>query len=178
LLASRIVVTGIAAVLVVVVALALFGTGGLARWLAPLGPRAVALAAHAQQFRLDMAAPLKQPVIMGQAVLAVVTYFVCMTVVYFLFFSLHAVPQSSAVTLLAVVATTAVLSNVPISLNGLGVREQLHVWLLAPLGVPTEVALAISLLMFAHLLVASVVGLVIWLRRPAVPADAAQRLPV
>jgi hypothetical protein len=32
--------------------------------------------------------------------------------------------------------------------------------------------------MFAHLLVASVVGLVIWLRRPAVPADAAQRLPV
>ena len=77
-----------------------------------------------------------------------------------------------------VVTTTAVLSNVPISLNGLGVREQLHVWLLAPLGVPAEVALAISLLMFAHLLVASVVGLVLWLRTPALPADAAQRLPV
>jgi uncharacterized membrane protein YbhN (UPF0104 family) len=178
LLASRIVVTGIAAGLVVVVGLAIFGTGGLARWLAPLGPRAMALASHAQQFRLDMAAPLTHPVIMGQAVLAVLTYFVGLTLVYLLFFTLHVVPQPSAAALFAVVTTTAVLSNVPISLNGLGVREQLHVWLLAPLGVPAEVALAISLLMFAHLLVASVLGLVIWLRRPALPADAAQRLPV
>jgi glycosyltransferase 2 family protein len=178
LLASRIVVTGIAAALVVIIGLALFGTGGLARWLSPLGPRAVALAGHAQQFRLAMAEPLKHPVIMGQAVLAVTTYFVGLTLVYLLFFSLHAVPLLSAAALFAIVTTTAVLSNVPISLNGLGVREQLHVWLLAPLGVPAEVALAISLLMFAHLLVASVVGLVLWLRRPAIPADAPQRLPV
>jgi uncharacterized membrane protein YbhN (UPF0104 family) len=136
------------------------------------------VAAHAQQFRLDMAAPLKRPVIMGQAVLAVLTYFVCLTVVYSLFLSLHTVHQPSAALLFAVITATAVLSNVPVSLNGLGVREQLHVWLLAPLGVPAEVALAISLLMFAHLLVASMVGLVFWLRRPARPADAPQRLPV
>ena len=178
LVASRIVVTAVAAGLVVIVGLALVGTGGLARWLAPLGPRAVSLAAQAQQFRLDMAAPLKRPVIMGQAILAVLTYFVGLTLVYFLFLTLHSVPLPSAAALFAVVTTTAVLSNVPISLNGLGVREQLHVWLLAPLGVPGEVALAISLLMFAHLIVASVVGLVLWLRMPALPADAAQRLTV
>jgi glycosyltransferase 2 family protein len=178
LLASRIVVTGVAAGLAVAVTLALFGTGGLERWLAPLGPRAVTLAAHAQQFRRDMATPLEHPVIVGKAVLAVTTYFVGLTLVYSLFFSRYAVPLPSAGALFAVVTTTAVLSNVPISLNGLGVREQLHVWLLAPLGVPTEVALAISLLMFAHLLVASGIGLVLWLRRPAVPADAPQRLPV
>ena len=178
LVASRIAVTVIAAGLAVVVGLALFGTGGLARWLAPLGHRAVALAAHAQQFRLDMAAPLKRPVIMGQAILAVVTYFVLLTLVYFLFFSIHELALPPAAALFAVVTTTAVLSNVPISLNGLGVREQLHVWLLAPLGVPAEVALAMSLLMFAHLLVASGVGLVLWLRRPVVAVDAPQRLPV
>ena len=178
LLASRIVVTSIAAGLVVLVGLALIGTGGLARWLSPFGSRAVALAAHAQQFRLDMAAPLKRPGIMGQSIAAVLSYFVGLSLVYLAFLTVHRVPPPSFAAMFAVVTTTAVLSNVPISLNGLGVREQLHVWLLAPLGVPTEVALAISLLMFAHLLVASVLGLVLWLRMPALPADTAQRLPV
>jgi uncharacterized membrane protein YbhN (UPF0104 family) len=178
LLASRIVVTGIAAGLALVVGLALVGTGGLARWLSPFGPRAVALATHAQQLRLDMAAPLKRPGIMGQAIAAVLSYFVGLTLVYLAFLTVHRIPLPSFAAMFTVVTTTAVLSNVPISLNGLGVREQLHVWLLAPLGVPTEVALAISLLMFAHLIVASVLGLVLWLRMPALPPDAAQRLPV
>jgi glycosyltransferase 2 family protein len=178
LLASRLVVTGIAAALTVVVVLVVFGTGGLARWLAPLGPRAVSIATYAQQFRVDMAVPLKQPVVMAQAIFAVLTYFVCMTLVYLAFLTVHSIALPSFAALFTVVATTAVLSNVPISLNGLGVREQLHVWLLAPLGVPTEVALAISLLMFAHLLVASVVGLVLWLRMPALPSDAEPQLTV
>ena len=178
LVAARLVVTAIAVGLAVVVMLAVFGTGGLARWLAPLGPRAVALATHLQQFRLDMAAPLKRPVIMGQAVLAVLVYFVGLTIVYLAFLTVHAIPLPWFVAVFTVVTTTAVLSNVPISLNGLGVREQLHVWLLAPLGVPAEMALAISLVMFAHLLVASVLGLVMWLRIPKLPSDAVQRLAV
>ena len=178
LIAARVAVTGIAAALTVIVGLALFGTGGLARWLAPFGQRAVALATHAQQFRLDMAEPLKRPGIMGQAIAAVLVYFIGLTLVYEAFATLHGIPQPSFVSMFTVVTTTAVLSNVPISLNGLGVREQLHLWLLAPLGVPREVALAISLLMFAHLLVASMLGLVLWLRTPALPTDAAQRLPV
>jgi hypothetical protein len=146
--------------------------------LAPFGQRAVSIATHAQQFRVDMAAPLKHPVILGQAILAVLTYFVCLTLVYLAFLTEHSIALPSFAALFTVVATTAVLSNVPISLNGLGVREQLHVWLLAPLGVPTEFALAISLLLFAHLLVASVVGLVLWLRMPALPSDAAPQLTV
>jgi uncharacterized protein (TIRG00374 family) len=178
LVASRLIVTGIAGALTVAIALVIFGTGGLARWLAPFGQRAVSIATHAQQFRVDMAAPLKHPVILGQAILAVLTYFVCLTLVYLAFLTEHSIALPSFTALFTVVATTAVLSNVPISLNGLGVREQLHVWLLAPLGVPTEFALAISLLLFAHLLVASVVGLVLWLRMPALPSDAAPQLTV
>jgi uncharacterized protein (TIRG00374 family) len=178
LVASRLIVTGIAGALTVAIALVIFGTGGLARWLAPFGQRAVSIATHAQQFRVDMAAPLKHPVILGQAILAVLTYFVCLTLVYLAFLTEHSIVLPSFTALFTVVATTAVLSNVPISLNGLGVREQLHVWLLAPLGVPTEFALAISLLLFAHLLVASVVGLVLWLRMPALPSDAAPQLTV
>lgn len=178
LLASRVVVTSLAAALLSVMGLAVSGTGGLARWLSPFGRRAVSLSMYAQQFRLDMAAPLRRPRIMGRAIAAVLAYFVGLTLVYLAFVTLHRIPQPSFAAMFTVVTTTAVLSNVPISLNGLGVREQLHLWLLAPLGVPTEAALAISLLMFGHLLVASALGLVLWLRTPAVPADAAQRLPV
>jgi hypothetical protein len=45
-------------------------------------------------------------------------------------------------------------------------REQLHTILLQPLGVPREAAVAISLLIFAHLLVSSLFGLLFWLRLP------------
>ena len=63
-----------------------------------------------------------------------------------------------------VVMATAVLSNIPVSLNGLGLREQLHALLLAPLGVPREVAVAVSLLFFGHLLVSSLFGAGFWIQ--------------
>ena len=46
----------------------------------------------------------------------------------------------------------------------LGLREQLHALLLAPLGVPREVAVAVSLLFFGHLLVSSLLGAVFWMQ--------------
>jgi hypothetical protein len=58
-----------------------------------------------------------------------------------------------------------------VALNGIGIREQLHVWLLASLGVPRTTAMAISLLLYGHSLIASLFGLVGWLRAPALPAD-------
>jgi len=64
------------------------------------------------------------------------------------------------------VTTASLLSNIPISVNGLGLREQLHAILLQPLGVPREAAVAISLLLFAHLLVSSLFGLWFWFRLP------------
>jgi hypothetical protein len=57
---------------------------------------------------------------------------------------------------------------VPISLNGLGLREQLHASLLAPLGIGLEAAVAISLLLYGHLVVISLIGLLFWLRQPSV----------
>jgi hypothetical protein len=50
--------------------------------------------------------------------------------------------------------------------------------LLQPLGVPREAAVAISLLIFAHLLVSSLVGLVFWLRLPAFPKNVASETGV
>jgi len=73
-------------------------------------------------------------------------------------------------------SAVAVLSNIPIAVNGLGVREQLHAWLLAPLGIPREIAVAISLLLYGHLLVGSLLGLMGWLRAPALPVDVAEQV--
>jgi hypothetical protein len=69
------------------------------------------------------------------------------------------------------VTTASLLSNLPVSVNGLGLRESLHALLLQPLGVPREAAVAISLLIFAHLLVSSLLGLLFWLRLPALPKE-------
>jgi hypothetical protein len=63
---------------------------------------------------------------------------------------------------LMTIASVSVLSSLPIAINGLGLREQLHVLLLGPLGVRREVAVAISLLLFGHLLAASLAGGVLW----------------
>ena len=55
-----------------------------------------------------------------------------------------------------VLMSMSIFANVPLSVNGIGLREQLHVLLFASLGVPPEVAVWISLLFFTHtLLVAS-----------------------
>jgi len=67
---------------------------------------------------------------------------------------------------LAVAAATIMLSNLSVSLSGIGLHEQLHVSLLAALGVSPEIAVAISLLLCAHLVVANVIGFAFWPRAP------------
>lgn len=152
------------------------GTGGLPTRLRPMGDRAVTLAHQLQRLRGDMAAALRRPIVIGTTMAVVAGYFLAVGGIYVAFIRSHLGTAPPFAELLAVAAATAVLSNVPISLNGLGVREQLHVILLAPLGVPREVAVAISLLLWAQLLVASLLGLVFWLSAPAIPADAAAHL--
>jgi uncharacterized protein (TIRG00374 family) len=169
------VVTGVSAVLL---GLAMSGTGGLVRRLTPLGPRAVALAGRLQRLRHSMAASLSRPVVFAQAAAVVVAYFVGLTLVYMWFIELNALPRPSFGSLFLAVTAVAVLSNIPIAVNGLGVREQLHAWLLAPLGIPAEIAVAISLLLYGHLLVGSLFGLMGWLRAPALPDDIAEQVGV
>jgi hypothetical protein len=104
----------------------------------------------------------------------VATYFVAITAIYDIFLVINTSARPTFLVLLTTVATASLLSNLPVSLNGLGLREQLHVVLLQPLGVPREAAVAISLLLFAHLLVTSVGGFILWLRVPVIPADTEQ----
>jgi uncharacterized protein (TIRG00374 family) len=166
-------VTGVAAVLLGV---AMSGTGGLVRWIRPLGPRAVDMAGRLQRLRHSMAASLSRPIVFAQAAAVVVIYFIGLTLVYQWFIELNALPAPAFGALFLAVTAVAVLSNIPIAVNGLGVREQLHAWLLAPLGIPTEIAVAISLLLYGHLLVGSLFGLMGWLRAPGIPDDIAEQV--
>lgn len=163
---TRAFVTAIALCLIGGLVLAARGTGGLPRRLAPFGSMAVGLAERAQRFRHDMAGAARHPAIVLQSAAVVTTYFFTLTVVYRAFLSLNTTAHPPYLTLLTAVTTASLLSNIPISVNGLGLREQLHAILLQPLGVPREAAVAISLLLFAHLLVSSLFGLWFWFRLP------------
>jgi uncharacterized protein (TIRG00374 family) len=174
LLAANLSSALIAALSLVLLVVTGVGTGGLAARVTRLGTRAVKLAEQLQRLRLDMAAPLARPAILAQATVVVVGYAVAVSAIYLRFVSVQEGPGPPFLAMFAVVTATTVLSNIPISLNGLGLREQLHASLLAPLGVAPEIAVAISLLLYAHLLVASVIGGVFWFQRPA---PAATQIP-
>jgi hypothetical protein len=141
------------------------GTGGFSRRLARLGPRAALIAEHLQLFR-QHCATVREPLVLVKAVAAVAGYFLLLTVAYEWFLDLQLGHVASFVSVLAVVAASSALSNIPVSINGLGLREQLHVVLLRSLGVPKESAVAISLLVFMHAWVLSLAGGVFWMRTP------------
>jgi len=170
LTAAAVASTFVAGAALLLLTITSFGTGGLPERVARLGARAVAAAGRLQRLRLDMAAPLASPAVIAKAALVVIGYAVAVTAIYLRFTQLQDANSPPALAMFAVVTATTVLSNVPISLNGLGLREQLHASLLAPLGIAPEIAVAISLLLYGHLLVASLVGLGFWLRAP-VPAN-------
>jgi uncharacterized protein (TIRG00374 family) len=179
--APRLAAANAASALIAGVSMLLFlvtvlGTGGLAARVARFGETAVRLAEQLQRLRLDMAAALRRPAVIAQAAVIVVGYTGAVTAIYMQFVVLQPSPAPPYLALLAAVTATTVLSNIPISFNGLGLREQLHVSLLAPLGIAPEHAVAISLLLYAHLIVASVIGLVFWLQRPAAAGEVSEVL--
>jgi uncharacterized membrane protein YbhN (UPF0104 family) len=65
--------------------------------------------------------------------------------------------------LLALIAI-AILSNIPISVNGIGLREQLHYLLFGSLGVSKELAVGISVIVFSQFVILSAFGGLVWLR--------------
>jgi uncharacterized protein (TIRG00374 family) len=65
---------------------------------------------------------------------------------------------------LLVLLAIAILSNIPISVNGIGLREQLHYLLFGSLGVSKELAVGVSVIIFSQFLMLSVFGGLVWLR--------------
>ncbi|CCQ50019.1 lysylphosphatidylglycerol synthase transmembrane domain-containing protein [Crocosphaera watsonii] len=61
-------------------------------------------------------------------------------------------------------ASIYILTNIPITVNGIGLREQLHYLLFAVIGIPKELSVSVSLLIFSNILVISLAGYCSWLQ--------------
>lgn len=169
----RLIVTLVAAAAGALIAVAVTGSGGAQRWAAPFGGTAVKLAVKLQRLRLEMARLLRKPQVFAYSAGVVFAYLLSISMLYVWFLSITGAPAPPILGVFAALSMTSVLSLVPIALNGLGIREQLHAWLFAPLGVPKEIAVAISLLLFIHTLTISVYGMVLWVTHPAAARDEA-----
>jgi glycosyltransferase 2 family protein len=95
--------------------------------------------------------------------------------IYQLYFRLAAGLEVPYLATVLVLVAIAILSNIPISVNGIGLREQLHYLLFASLGVSKELAVGISVIVFSQFLILSVFGGLVWFRLRARPSLTAAR---
>jgi uncharacterized membrane protein YbhN (UPF0104 family) len=132
--------------------------------------------------RLDMLlanlrlAGQKPGVIVG-VFLTVLLYFLIIAVIYIGFFEYAADQHAALFPTLAGLASIGILSNIPLTINGVGLREQLHFMFFAPFGFSKELAVGISLLIFSYFLVLSVVGYIFWFRLQIMSRRAALESP-
>lgn len=106
----------------------------------------------------------RRPGVILVVLVLVFLYFLPFGWVYQTYFRLSgqvAVPYEA---ILLVLVSISILSNIPISVNGIGLREQLHYLLFGSLGVSKELAVGISVIIFSQFLILSVLGGLVWLR--------------
>ena len=113
-------------------------------------------------YLLPVKAVAQRPAVVGGVAAIVLTYFLLLTGAYRVFFRLAGAADAGTLPVLTAVIMISVFSSVPITVNGIGLREQLHFLLLAELGLPKEVSVSISLLMFGHVLLLSLAGYLLW----------------
>src|SRR4029453_11267929 len=111
--------------------------------------------------------------------LSIVFQFVVIGVV---FLSARALSLSIPLTAVAVfVPLVSLAGMVPVSVNGLGVREALYILLFGRIGVPAELAVSLALLYLGVTVVASLPGGLVYALqkspRRLPPAEAAPHLP-
>jgi len=94
----------------------------------------------------------------------VVGYAWTITLVYQWHFAASGLAPIATLPVMLVIVSMSIFVNVPISVGGIGLREQLHVLLFTAFGVSKEVAVTISLLLFSHTLLLSLVGGGLWLK--------------
>jgi uncharacterized membrane protein YbhN (UPF0104 family) len=159
---NRTLLTACAVTLVVLLALA--GMAPLDRLWSPSGRIAHAWAERFRAFARCVRLGARRPVTLVASALVLIIYVGLLTLVYQRFFRTAGVEPPGALQVAGILASMGIFVNVPVSVNGIGVREQLHYLMFAALGVSKEVAVSISLLMFSHALLLSLVGYAAWLR--------------
>lgn len=88
--------------------------------------------------------------------------FVIMANAYNEFFSVLHGQEVKLLSVIAAILIISVITNLPIALNGIGVREQSHYLYFAVLGIPKEIAVTVSLMFFSQTLLYGLLGLSFW----------------
>jgi uncharacterized protein (TIRG00374 family) len=140
----------------------------------PIRKRGYSLVARLEALAGHVRAAGSHPATLLMSGVIVLSYIALVAVVYRAFFTAAGIASPALLSIMNVLVSTAVFVNVPISVGGIGLREQLHYLLFAELGVVKEASVSISLVMYAFSLAVSLAGYVIWLRiKPSMPAVAA-----
>ncbi len=101
------------------------------------------------------------------ASLLVVTVCMGLTAVVYAWFLTEATGGAPGIVqLMCALCLVYTVSNMPVSVNGIGLREQAHALVLAGLGVPLEAAVGLSLLQYLFMTLQSLIGWGLWLTRP------------
>lgn len=132
----------------------------LARW--SLGRKLMDLAASSRALAGSAVTP--RSLFAGLAV--VVVAMGMQAAIYAWFITSATGTSPGIIQLLCALCLMSTLTNLPVSVNGIGVREQAHALILAGLGVPLEAAIGLSLLQYVFTVLQSFIGWVLWLNRP------------
>ncbi len=131
----------------------------LGQRLPPVGQRVIA---KVKEVVKELGRIREAPLLVPAVAVGVVGYYGILSVIYVLFFRLIGLDGISYGQIAAVILSIAILTNIPITVNGIGLREQLHFLLFGGLAVAKEVAVSASLLIFALLLVMSLIGSILF----------------
>lgn len=105
------------------------------------------------------------PFILAISVAILAVIFTINTLVYLEFFSITVQRDLGFFQTMAVILTITIITNLPISVNGIGVREQTHFLYFAALGIPKEATVGIAVLIFAQSVILSLIGYGLWVSR-------------
>jgi len=119
----------------------------------------------------------RKPEVLVAACAAVLIYYSLIALVYQSFFSLTSAGDAAFVQTTAGVMDIAILSNIPVTINGIGLREQLHSLIFTSFGIGKEAAVAASLLVYSQLLILSFAGFILWLRARVSIAGPGEEIP-
>lgn len=127
-------------------------------------PRLARAIAAFERLARHLQAGCRHPLTIVVSGIVVLTYIVLLAAVYLQYFAASSTAAPGLLPTMNVLVSTAVFVNVPVSVGGVGLREQLHFLLFGELGIGTEASVSVSLLVYAYALVLSLAGYLIWLR--------------
>lgn len=151
-------------------------------WTVPVGrlipafvrrPRIAGLIERVEELAGALRAGGCRPASLAVSGVVMLIYMTMLSTVYLAYFAASGHPVPGLLPVMNAIISMAILVNVPVSVNGIGLREQLHFLLFAEMGLPKEVSVSLSLLIFGYSLVLSAAGYFVWLRLQPSPANAA-----